>query len=102
MDYKQIYKNAVYRKKQKIYDLFEVDDCYCCKDPEIQYGPPCTHPHYCWLSGESSIIQTELTKLEQTKHWQGYLDAQDREKYKKLIKKRNIYIRQQIGKFKRS
>ena len=85
-------------------DLFYVDYCNCCKDLELMSSNevPCHHPFYCWQDGrEVQELEFQLGSLYEKEHWQGYLNASDRELLFKLKQKKFELVKQKLREFRR-
>ena len=74
-------------RKDQIKDLFYVDDCNNCKDPEIRGENYiiCSHPWYCHHdNGKVQELEASLIKINHNVWLRGFMCAYERVELKRL------------------
>ncbi len=74
-------------KTENLKDIYYVDYCYHCKDPEVRTGEKiqCKHEWYCHHDGgEVQDIEAKIGVIRQDIWLRGYACAYERETLKKL------------------
>ncbi|MBQ2654039.1 MAG: hypothetical protein IJF83_10825 [Methanobrevibacter sp.] len=85
-------------------ELWFVDYCNNCKDLDIMSPNevPCHHPWYCWHDGsEVQELEAELGKLYEKEHWNGRLNASERELLFKLKQKKFELVKKKLGEYRK-
>ena len=79
------------QKKEYLQELYYVDYCNNCRTGlAAKHDVPCHHPWYCWHTGKSAEIQSEIVQLQNKEK----LTTQEYYKLKNLkIKQRKEIIK---------
>ena len=87
-------------KKEKLKDIFYVDECNNCKDIEIRgtYGKhytPCNHQWYCHKDqGPVQELETKIARIKHDTWMRGYMCSSEYETLKELNKEKQGLIRE--------